>query len=184
MIEDFGGLGHTVPVFATFFMIVMLSSVGVPGLNGFVGEFLILLGAFRAHWLYGAIAATGVILGAWYMLWMYQRVVFGEVTHEENRSLRDMIPREVLVLVPIVAGMIWIGLYSPAMTKRMEASVEHLIAQVRTGAMSESMREPSGTPVNRASSQVERHGSLRDIPEQTRTSTGGARALASSAGER
>ncbi len=134
-IADFGGLAHVLPVFATFFMITMLSSVGVPGLNGFVGEFLILLGAFRANWVWGTLAATGVILGAVYMLWMYQRVFYGQVTHEANKKLRDLNLREVLILLPVFAGMVWIGVFSPAMTKRIEPSVEGLLAAVRSEQM-------------------------------------------------
>ena len=131
-IADFGGLAHVLPVFATFFMITMLSSVGVPGLNGFVGEFLILLGAFRANWVWGTLAATGVILGAVYMLRMYQRVFYGPVTHDANKVLRDLNLREILILVPVFVGMVWIGLFSPAMTKRMEPSIEGLLAYVRS----------------------------------------------------
>src|SRR2546425_5209013 len=89
LIREFGGLGTTLPVFATFFMIVALSSLGLPMLNGFVGEFLVILGAFRARALFGALAAVGVVLAAVYLLWMYQRVFLGEVTDEKNRILLD-----------------------------------------------------------------------------------------------
>ena len=94
MIEDFGGIAKPMPVYATFFMIVMLSSIGLPLTNGFVGEFLILLGVFAANHWYATFAASGVILGACYMLWMYQRVIFGKVTNPENEKLTDMTIRE------------------------------------------------------------------------------------------
>ncbi len=94
MIADFGGLSKVMPIFATFFMIITLSSVALPGTNGFVGEFLILMGAFKNNVVYGTLATTGVILGAVYMLWMFQRVMFGVVTKEENRNLKDLDGRE------------------------------------------------------------------------------------------
>ena len=115
MIKDFGGLARTMPVYATFFMIVMLSSVGLPGLNGFVGEFLILLGSFKSsflasHW-YTVFAATGVILAAVYLLWSYQRVFFGKVENPSNASLRDLTRREWAVLIPVVIFIVWIGVH-------------------------------------------------------------------------
>ncbi|MBB27844.1 MAG: NADH-quinone oxidoreductase subunit M [Gemmatimonadetes bacterium] len=131
LIEDFGGLAKVVPVFATFFMITTLSSIGLPGLNGFVGEFLILLGAFKANTVFGVVAATGVVLAAVYMLWMFQRVVWGEVTHEENRSLTDLSVREWVVMVPLVLLMFWIGVYPGSILNKTEASVKHVISQVQ-----------------------------------------------------
>ena len=130
-ISDFGGLAKTVPVFCTFFMITTLSSIGLPGLNGFVGEFLILLGTFKANPVIGIIAASGVILAAVYMLWMFQRVVWGEVTNEENRNMKDLSIREWVVLVPLVVLMFWIGVYPRSFTGKTEASVKHLISQVQ-----------------------------------------------------
>jgi NADH-quinone oxidoreductase subunit M len=115
MIKDFGGLAATMPVFATFFMIVMLSSVGLPGLNGFVGEFLILIGAFKSSFLgspwYAVVAASGVVFAAVYLLWSYQRVFFGPVTNAENRSMKDLSVREWAVLIPVVLLIIWLGVY-------------------------------------------------------------------------
>ena len=127
----FGGLAQVVPVFATFFMITTLSSIGLPGLNGFVGEFLILLGAFKANTVFGVVAATGVVLAAVYMLWMFQRVVWGEVTHEENHSLTDLSVREWVVMVPLVLLMFWIGVYPGSILNKTEASVKHVISQVQ-----------------------------------------------------
>ncbi len=127
LIEEFGGLAKVMPLFTFFFLFTTLSSIGLPGLNGFVGEFLILLGAFQVSKLYAALAATGVILGAVYMLWMVQRVFFGPVKHEENRSLRDLVPREVILLLPLAIMMLWIGLYPKPFLSRMEASVKALV---------------------------------------------------------
>jgi len=141
MISDFGGLASVMPVYAAFFMIIMLSSVGLPGLNGFVGEFLILLGAFRSPALgspaYAIAAASGVILAAVYLLWSYQRVFFGTVTHDSNRGLADMSPREWAVLVPIVVFVIWIGLYPSTFLDKSAASAKRLIEQVESARRGE-----------------------------------------------
>src|SRR5881296_3223849 len=134
LIEDFGGLWRVVPAFSALFLVVTLSSLGLPGLNGFVGEFLILVGAFqRSPWL-AAVATSGIIFAAVYMLWMYQRVIFGEVTREANRGLSDLTTREWAVLVPIVALIVWIGVYPAAFTGKTETTVEALIAQVQSKA--------------------------------------------------
>jgi NADH-quinone oxidoreductase subunit M len=130
LIADFGGLWRVVPAFSAVFLVVVLSSLGLPGLNGFVGEFLILVGTFqRSPWL-AAVATSGIIFAAVYLLWMYQRVIFGEVTHEANRGLRDLTTREWAVLVPVVALIVWIGVYPAAFTGKTEATIEALIAQV------------------------------------------------------
>jgi NADH-quinone oxidoreductase subunit M len=130
LIADFGGLWRVVPAFSALFLVVALSSLGLPGLNGFVGEFLILVGAFQRNAWLAAVATSGIIFAAVYLLWMYQRVIFGEVTHEENRRLRDLTPREWAVLVPVVALIVWIGVYPAAFTGKTEATVEALIMQV------------------------------------------------------
>ncbi len=131
MISDFGGLARVMPVFSTFFMIVMLSSIGLPGLNGFVGEFLILLGSFQSTVLgspiYVIFAATGVIFAACYMLWMYQRVIFGEIRHEENRSLKDLSRREIGLLLPIILFIVWIGVYPSTFLGKSEASMQNIV---------------------------------------------------------
>ncbi len=133
-ISDFGGLAHTLPIFSVFFMIATLASVGLPGMSGFIGEFLVLLGAFNSSSLvsaqvFAAIAATGVIFGAVYMLWMVQRVFFGPVTHDENRGLPDMNLREILVMIPLVILMFWMGLYPKPWLSRMEPSIDLLLQQ-------------------------------------------------------
>lgn len=127
MIADFGGLSKVMPVLAAFFMIITLASIGLPGTNGFVGEFLILLGAFQANKLYGVLAASGVVLGAVYMLWMFQRVMFGEVLHEINRKLRDLVRREMVILTVIVVFILLMGIYPKMFFAKMETTVAHYL---------------------------------------------------------
>src|SRR5438094_3903297 len=132
LVADFGGLWRVVPGFSALFLVVVLSSLGLPGLNGFVGEFLVLVGAFqRSIWL-AAVATSGIIFAAVYLLWMYQRVIFGEITHEANRALPDLTPREWAVLVAVVVLIVWIGVYPGAFTGTTETAVEALIAQVQS----------------------------------------------------
>lgn len=131
MIEDFGGLWKQMPIFAAFFMTVTLSSIGLPGLNGFVGEFLILVGTFQAKAVYAIVAATGIILAAAYMLWMYQRVMFGELTKPENKVLKDLCWREVLVLSLVTLFIFWIGIYPQTFLSRMEPTVKSYLIQVQ-----------------------------------------------------
>ncbi len=134
MIKDFGGLAKSMPVYAAFFMIVMLSSVGLPGLNGFVGEFLILLGAFKSQLLanrwFAILGASGVVLAAVYLLWSYQRMFFGKLENPENRNLKDMNLREWVVLVPVILFIVWIGIYPSTFLSKSEASTKQLIQQI------------------------------------------------------
>jgi NADH-quinone oxidoreductase subunit M len=132
LISEFGGLSKVMPVFAVFFMIVTLSSIGLPGTNGFVGEFLILLGAFQANVAYGVLATTGVVLGAAYMLWMFQRVMFGKVTHPENEKLKDLSPREITVLVPMVIMIFLMGIYPKLFFSKMDVTVERFLKDFKT----------------------------------------------------
>jgi NADH-quinone oxidoreductase subunit M len=126
-IADFGGIARPMPVYAALFGIVTMSSIGLPSLNGFVGEFLILLGTFQAdHWV-AVIAASGVILAAAYMLWMYRRVMFGEVVHPENRGLIDLDWRERMVMVAIIVPIIWIGIQPGPMLQRIEPAVASVL---------------------------------------------------------
>src|SRR4029077_712397 len=106
-LADYGGIAKTMPLYATLFVIAMLSSVGLPGLNGFVGEFLILSGAFKTHPRAAVIAATGVILAAIYLLWLVQRVFFGPITEEENKAIPEIAWDEVGAMVPLVGLMVW-----------------------------------------------------------------------------
>ena len=127
LIADFGGLWKPLPVYGAIFLVVMLSSIGLPGTNGFVGEFLVLLGAFRANVWWAALAATGVILSACYMLWMFQRVVFGPVTHEENRNLKDLSLRERLVFAPLLIMIFWMGVMPQPFLDRMQPALNRTL---------------------------------------------------------
>jgi NADH-quinone oxidoreductase subunit M len=133
-IAELGGISKQMPIYATLFAIIMFSSMGLPGLNGFVGEFLILLGAFQVRWWWGALAVTGIVLGAAYMLWLYQRTMFGEITKEENKTLRDLDAREMATLLPIILFCFWIGLYPAPFLKGMEASVANVLSIVEKGS--------------------------------------------------
>ncbi len=129
LIEQFGGLAHRMPVYAAIFLIVTLSSIGLPGLNGFVGEFLVLLGTFAADKSRAVVAAAGVILSAVYMLWMFQRVIWGEITNEKNQNLPDLFGREKAMLIPLLGLIFWMGIYSNHFLRPMDASVARLLAQ-------------------------------------------------------
>jgi len=127
MISDFGGAAAVVPVLAGFFLITALSSMALPGLNGFVGEFLVLLGTFLANRVYAVLAAGGVILAAVYLLWAYQRVMHGPVSNEQTRRMKDLSVREIAILVPLVTAMIFIGVYPRPLLSRMQPSVDRVI---------------------------------------------------------
>jgi len=133
LIEDFGGLGRVAPWFATAFVITGLASIGLPGTSGFVGEFLALLGAFERHPVAAGIAATGVIFAAYYMLPMIQRMWYNRLDREENRSVPDLSGREVAVLAPLLALMIWIGVQPGPILRRLEPAVEAVLEHVETG---------------------------------------------------
>ncbi|HSR68068.1 MAG TPA: NADH-quinone oxidoreductase subunit M [Acidobacteriota bacterium] len=139
-IEDFGGLAQSMPVYAVLFMVITLSSIGLPGLNGFVGEFLTLQGTFLANPLYAAFATTGVILSAVYMLWMYQRVFLGKVSSSENRTLSDLSPREIGLLLPLVILALWMGLYSSSFLRPMDASIQKIVDRVEDVRQNQDMR--------------------------------------------
>jgi NADH-quinone oxidoreductase subunit M len=150
LIADFGGLWKVIPAFSALFLVVSLSSLGLPGLNGFVGEFLILVGAFQVDRVLAAVATTGIIFAAVYMLWMYQRVIFGEVRHEANRHLADLSLREWAVLLPVVLFIVWIGVYPAPFTGKTEATIEALRAQVQIKA---SVARPLAPVIERQASR-------------------------------
>jgi len=132
MINEFGGLAKQMPIFATIFMIMTLSSIGVPGTNGFVGEFLCILGAFESDLRWFAIAATtGVIFAAVYMLWMYQRVMFGELKNPKNAELKDLSAREIVLMIPLLIFVFWIGIYPNTFLDKMTPALENLVKQVK-----------------------------------------------------
>ena len=144
LISEFGGLSKVVPVFSLCFMVVTLSSIGVPGTNGFVGEFLILLGAFKVHKWYAVVAATGVIFAAVYMLWMFQRVMYGKVTNEENLRLADMNGREVAYMLPLLLFILWIGVYPQPFLRRMDATVHAFVARIEAKKQAALSEAPPG----------------------------------------
>ncbi len=161
MIVDFGGLAKKMPIFATIFLVVTLSSIGLPGLNGFVGELMILLGSFAenafSRW-YVVFATTGVILAAVYMLWMFQRVMFG-TPDSTNASLPDLKPREIAVLVPILLFIFWIGVRPNTFLEPMKISVNEVTEKVRVSSDTAEI------------GQVNRQGDTDDTVQEVKTAT-------------
>jgi NADH-quinone oxidoreductase subunit M len=137
-IADYGGMATVLPVYAAFFMVFTLASIGLPGLNGFIGEFLIILGGFAAKKWAGVLAATGIIIGAGYMLWLYQRMFFMEV-NPKVEGLNDMNLREIITLLPMLILVVWIGVYPNAFLGFMHASVGHLLERVHMGTAPETV---------------------------------------------
>ncbi len=135
LIKEYGGIARIMPVYATVFLIVTLSSIGVPSTNGFIGEFLILLGTFKVNKIAAVLAATGVILGAVYMLWMFQRVFYGKVTNPKNLNIPDLNLRELVYLAPLILFIFWVGLFPNFFLNKMHKSVDHFIAQVQVPAV-------------------------------------------------
>jgi len=120
LIKNLGGIFRRMPIFSAFFFITLLSSIALPGTNGFVGEFLILLGAFQRNKPLAAIAALGMILSACYMLWMYQRVFLGTLSTKDVSHLKDLSLREILVLLPLIGLILWIGIYPTPILNAIE----------------------------------------------------------------
>jgi NADH-quinone oxidoreductase subunit M len=157
-IKQFGGLATPMPVLMSFFLFIALSSLALPPLNGFIGEFMILIGTYVGHHVWASWAASGAVLSAIYLLWAYQRVAFGEVTIEKNKTLPDASMRERIILVTMAVAILFMGIASPLFTRRMEASVNNVIEQVN--APQEAWRPASipcmGTPAAGASSAADR----------------------------
>ncbi|MGD0515160.1 MAG: NADH-quinone oxidoreductase subunit M [Terriglobales bacterium] len=130
-ISEYGGISNVMPLYATITMIMFLSSMGLPLLNGFVGEFTILQGTFMENWKWAAWAVPGVILAAAYLLWLYQRVFFGTVTNPKNEKLHDLTPREVLTFAPLLVMAFWIGLYPKPFFEILQQPVNQLVLTVR-----------------------------------------------------
>jgi NADH-quinone oxidoreductase subunit M len=133
LISEFGGLATPMPNFAAIYLIVSLSSLGMPLLNGFIGEFTILQGVFSVSKTWAAWASLGIVLGAAYLLWLYQRTIFGPVTHEANKALPDLNLREYAVLLPLVALTFWIGIYPKPFFAYLEKPVQRIVQQVNPG---------------------------------------------------
>jgi NADH:ubiquinone oxidoreductase subunit 5 (subunit L)/multisubunit Na+/H+ antiporter MnhA subunit len=130
LISEFGGLATSLPVYSTFFLIVTLSSLGLPMLNGFVGEFLIIVGSYHSRALYAALAALGVVLAAVYLLWMYQRVFYGEIRNDKNRNLPDCNALEKLILATLVIVILAMGIYPKPFLRRMDSSVAAVMSRL------------------------------------------------------
>jgi NADH-quinone oxidoreductase subunit M len=135
LIADFGGLAKSVPVFSGIFLFVALSSLGLPGLNGFVGEFLILLGTWIAYRWWVVLAAFGIVLAAVYLLWAYQRVFHGEPTVEENRTLPDLNVRELAMLAPVMALIVLLGVYPKPFLDTIEPAARRTAKVLRDGSV-------------------------------------------------
>jgi NADH-quinone oxidoreductase subunit M len=128
---EFGGISLVMPRYASLFVLTALSSMGLPALNGFVGEWNILLGSFLNNPIVGVLAGTGVVLGAWYLLNAAQKIFYGPLKNESNRLLNDLSLREVAVMAPLVAIFVWIGLFPGPFLKRLEPSLNRVLEEVR-----------------------------------------------------
>ena len=156
LIAEYGGLSKVMPVYAAVFLIMTMSSIGLPTLNGFIGEILILQGVFVVNKMWAFVAASGIVLGAAYMLWLYQRTMFGTVTNPKNENLPDLSMREFVTFVPLLLLAVWIGLYPKPFLDRLETSVDKVMMRVnsdytpRFAAVVDSDTAPgagAGTPV-------------------------------------
>jgi NADH-quinone oxidoreductase subunit M len=132
-IAAYGGIAHVMPVYATITLIIFLASMGLPLLNGFIGEAMILLGAYAANKVWAYWAVSGIVLGAAYLLWLYQRVFWGPVTHEENRTLPDLNGRELATLIPLVVLCFWIGVYPKPFLEFLHRPMGQLAATIQPG---------------------------------------------------
>ena len=141
LIKDYGGVSKQMPVFAAFFLICMLSSVGLPGLNGFIGEVLCIFGIFKANQLFAILGITTVILAAGYLFWMFQRVMHGPITNNKILTFKDINKREIAYLVPIVIMMFWMGIYPKPFLRKMDSSVTHLLNRVNKKESSLSQKQ-------------------------------------------
>jgi NADH-quinone oxidoreductase subunit M len=130
-IAEFGGLAHVMPVYATFTLVIFLASMGLPLLNGFIGEFMILQAAFAANRVWAYWAVSGVVIGAAYLLWLYQRVFWGKVTNDENQHLQDLNTRELATLVPLVLLCFWIGIYPKPFLAFLHGPARSLAATIQ-----------------------------------------------------
>ena len=143
-IAEYGGLSKVMPVYAAIFLVMTMSSIGLPTLNGFIGEVLILQGVFVVSKFWAFVAASGIVLGAAYMLWLYQRTMFGAVTNPKNEKLPDLTLREVWTFVPLLILAVWIGLYPKPFLDRLETSVDNVMARVSSDYTPRLAARPEG----------------------------------------
>jgi len=136
MIEDYGGIAKVAPIFATLLTIVSLSSIGVPGTNGFIGEFLVLIGSYKTQPFATVIAATSVILSAAYLLWALQRIIYNPLVKPENKDIKDLNWREIGLLVPLIVAIVWLGVYPKPLLDKTEPAARHLVEYVQSAALS------------------------------------------------
>jgi NADH-quinone oxidoreductase subunit M len=133
-IDSYGGIARVVPMFAALLTLVSLSSIGLPGTNGFVGEFLVLIGSFKPYPIFTTIATTGVIFAAAYLLWAIQRILFNPLDKKDNEHIPDLNGREIAIMVPLVAAIIWLGVYPAPVLRRMEAASKTFVTRVEMGS--------------------------------------------------
>ncbi|MEX2180080.1 MAG: proton-conducting transporter membrane subunit, partial [Gemmatimonadaceae bacterium] len=141
MIEAYGGIARAVPLFAVLLTIVAFSSIGVPGTNGFIGEFLVLLGTFKTYPVLAVISATVVVFAAAYLLWAIQRILFNPLDKKENEHIPDLNRRELALMLPLIACIFWLGVYPQPVLERMESSANRFVQLVQIRA-SAAMVEP------------------------------------------
>lgn len=153
-IADYGGIARVVPVFAAVFLISTLASAGLPGLNGFVGEYVILVSTFQANWLVGSLAVAGVVLGAWYLLKLYGKVFFGPLTNDHNAELKDLSIREMTVLAPLLFFMVFIGVYPEPFFRSMAPAIQGNVLEV--------MARPAPVPAPVPAAEIPMPGSAGD----------------------
>jgi len=151
-ISEYGGLSKVMPVYAAVFLVMTMSSIGLPTLNGFIGEFLILQGAFTYSKTWAAFAASGVVLGAAYMLYLYQRTMFGKIENPKNERLLDLNNREFATFAPLLVLAVWIGLYPTPFLDRIKSSVEHIVLRVNGETYAAKYAECATTPEKLAAS--------------------------------
>jgi NADH-quinone oxidoreductase subunit M len=158
LISEFGGLSSRMPLYAAVFLIITMSSIGLPGLNGFIGEFMILMGVFSVNWVWAAIAATGIIFGAGYMLWMYQRVMFGKNENPANQNLKDLNIRELFTFIPLIVMAFWIGIYPKPFLNILDKPVEKVVRIVNPEYYTNEARiKTSDAPQTKESGKTEVH---------------------------
>jgi NADH-quinone oxidoreductase subunit M len=150
LIDDYGGIARVVPIFSLILTVVALSSIGLPGLNGFVGEFLVLLGSFGAYpWATG-LATTGVIFAAAYLLWALQRMIFNRLDNPENEQLTDLTRRELAIMLPLIVGIVWLGLFPGPVLRRMEPATQRFVEAAQSGRAATTARLGSLPPAGEA----------------------------------